>query len=199
MARRGRQRKSGAREPNGRLCRSRPAWDRGHELTLAHRAAVLAGADPRDPRASEPLGILYLRGELADPDLDADQAAEQGLARYTAGIKFARDHALVWNRHPDRPGRPRSQLGSFLPDRRGPGDYGTEDVDDQRRRERRLRSATARVYELGPYPLFVLEDVVVFQTRMAFMDQPRRPLFDTERSTIAALRSALATLVDEYR
>jgi hypothetical protein len=133
--------------------------------------------------ASEPLGILYLRGDLADPGLDAADASEQGRLRYDAGLRYARDHAIASNRHPGRPNpSPGSHLAAFL-------------TDD------RLRSATARVIALGPYPLFVLEDVAVYRVRMRFMDEERVPpyLLEAERLTIAALRSALGVLVREYR
>jgi hypothetical protein len=200
----GRPRKDGARERNGRLCRF-PCVDRGHEATIAHREAILGGADPRNPLAGECLGILYLRGDLADPGIDEKEAAEQSHARYLAGIRYGRDHAAVWNSSGQPNPNPRSVLGSFLPDDRGSSMAGFDDeeseTDYRRRRERRLRSATARLLVLGPYPIFVLDDVVVFLHRMRWMDEDRQPpyLLEAERSTLAALRVALGALVIEYR
>lgn len=202
-ARPGRPRKDGPRHPNGRLRWEPPADDKGHPLTLAHRTAQ--GIDARNPLASECLGILYLRGELADPGLDPDEAAEQGHHRYLAGMKYGRDHAAVWKSCPGRPNpSPPSHLGTFLPDDRHADDFDCDDDDletNYARRARQLRSATARLLILGPYPIYVLDDVVVYLHRMRFMDENRLPayLLTAEKATIAALRAALAALVQEYR
>jgi hypothetical protein len=201
----GRPRKQGDREPNGRLRRVACVNDRGHEALLAHRTAILGGADPHNPLAGECLGILYLRGDLADPGLDSVEAAEQGHQRYLAGIRYGRDHAAVWSGSGQPNPNPRSVLGSFLPDDRGPlagFDSDEEsDTDYRRRRARRLRRATARLLVFGPYPIFVLDDIVVYLHRMRFMDEDRQPpyVLEAERATIAALRVALGALVIEYR
>jgi hypothetical protein len=198
----GRPRKLGDREPNGRLRRF-PCVDRGHEATLAHRTAIIGGADPHNPLAGECLGTLYLRGDLADPGLDSVEAAEQGHQRYLAGIKYGRDHAAVWNGSGQPNPNPRSVLASFLPDDRPTPDIDcdAEDTNYRQRRVRRLRSATARLLVLGPYPIFVLDDIVVYLHRMRFMDEDRQPpyVLEAERATIAALRVALGLLVIEYR
>jgi hypothetical protein len=172
-------------------------------MTLAHRAIAVGGVKAADPLASECLGILYLRGDLADPGLDEGEAAEQSHARYLAGIRYARDHAAVWRLYPGRPNpRPRSILGAFLPATPADWDSDHEDPDtNYRRRARSQRRAIARLLLFGPYPIFVLEDVVVHLHRLRFMDEDRQPpyLLAAERSTIAALRVALGALVIEYR
>src|SRR5690349_11974487 len=89
----GRPRKAGPRKPCGRL---KEIYDHGHESTLARRAALVGEEHQGDNRAAYPLGVLWLRGLLADPGLSGQAAEEQAKARHDAGLAYARDYIIVW-------------------------------------------------------------------------------------------------------
>lgn len=113
MARRGRPRKTGARKPCGRL---QPAVDRGHDLTLAHRAEIVGRSRASDRHAGYPLGALYLRGLLADPwvsETNPEAAAEQNQDRHNAGAVYRMVHDRLWG---PREGA-RSNMGSLAASR----------------------------------------------------------------------------------
>lgn len=199
MAQRGRPRKGGKRQPDGSL-RSSPGVDRGHELTLAHRAQIIAGADPKDQRASYPLGILALRGDLADPDADKDEAEEQNHLRHQAGLIYAGLHAIVHGGNKT----PRSHLGSAIAGLSEPlSDLTDTDRDTiYRRSERRLRAAVAHVLIHGGRALHVLENTVVYEQGLRFMDTSnRRPpsAWEADARDTDCLRLALADCVQEFK
>lgn len=157
MARRGRPRKAGARQPDGSL-RSNPSTDKGHILILAHRAAVIAGADPHDSFAGYPLGILALRGEIDSAD-------------HEAGLKYAGLHAVVFGGS----NTPRSHLASAIGSLGGVGEVRSELSDDDRRTilrrcEKALREAVAHILLDGKRPLSVLENVVIYETAVYGQD-----------------------------
>jgi hypothetical protein len=104
----GRPRKLGERKLNGRL-RWQPEMDRGHEQMLAQRARLVGSADSREARAGYPLGVLALRGLLADPGCGRDRAKDQTEARLAAGVWFAADHAMSWGST-----QPRSHLADLV-------------------------------------------------------------------------------------
>jgi hypothetical protein len=173
-------------------------------LTLAHRAAIIAGGDPTDARAGYPLGILAMLGHLADPGVDAKEAEEQTYLRHQAGLRYAGYRMGAWAGS-DRPNpSPRSHLASFALATMGDETFlNLDEIDDldarQRRCEMREREARAHVLVYGQYPMFVLEDVVCDEHRMHFMDKPGGRLTAAERFTLAALRQALNVLVHDYK
>jgi hypothetical protein len=200
MAARGRPRKPGARQPNGRL-RWEPKIDRGHELTLLHRAELIRGADPKDQRSSYPLGIHALRGDLADPGIPFDEAAEQTDLRLQAGLTFAGLHAVVWNGLPGRPNPfPRSHLAFAIAG--ACAELCDLDDDDRatilRRCSTKLRGAWARLALYGPFAIYIVEEIVIYEHPMRFVEEGRQPLL-AERRQVEALRAGLAGLVREFR
>lgn len=133
--RRGRQRKTGDRHRNGRL-RYHPSTDVGHEMTLARRME-LAGADARDHRAGYPLGVLFLRRQLADPssgDYDGENAA-----RHDAGLRFAADHAVVFGVT-----TPKSHLASIV---KGIRSEASGELDTTGKAEARYRRKVAAMLD----------------------------------------------------
>jgi hypothetical protein len=207
LARPGRPRKSGERK-NGRLVRSYPSVDRGHPLTIAHRAELLiAGADPRDPRAGYALGRLELCGALADLGLNERDAAEQNYARAEAGRCFGALHAVVWN---GRPGRPspftRSHLAGLIASACEPlFDLADDDPETIKRRcGKQLREANARACVAGVsnHALRVLENVVIYEQGLRFADTSnRRPssAWLADQRDLSDLRLALGALVREFK
>lgn len=208
MAAHGRPRKDGARHPNGRLRQPYPSVDRGHPLTLAHRAELLiAGTDPRDPRAGYALGRLEMCGALADPGLDEKEAAEQNYQRGEAGRCFGALHAVVWN---GRPGRPnpfaRSHLASLIASACEPlFDLADDDPETIKRRcGKQLREANARACVAGVsnHALRVLEAVVLYEQGLRFINTAdRRPssAWRADQRDLMDLRLALGALVREFK
>lgn len=166
MARRGRPRKSGDRSPNGRLRSTQPGIDRGHELTLLQRARTLDGADPRDPRAATPLGILALRGKIDDDE-------------YLAGEAYEKIHQRFWGGMPGRPEpAPRSHLCQFIASS-CPVLWDIADVDPETARRRCGKTlqeceARLRVFCGSGHGFRILERTVVYHQPMRFMDTARR-------------------------
>ena len=166
VAKRGRPKKSGQRYPSGDL---RQLVDKGHELTLAHRAALVGAANARDYRAGFPLGILYLRKEI-------DQA------QFRAGEAFASLRAIAGPRRGavEDPEYPDAQAWGgdwrqFMPQAMTQSQLASLvagvipalvdiDEDDRRTRIRRcskqLREATAYILIDGKIGLDVLERVI---------------------------------------
>lgn len=142
VAKRGRPRKDGARKPCGRL---REVKDRGSELALAHRVAMVGTRNAVDLRAGYPLGILYLRGEL-------------DRAEHDAGLMFAGTRAIVYGSP-----TPRSHLAEFVESICGPGSlFGADRREEQdAKASRRLREATGYILIDGRRPLDVLQNVAV--------------------------------------
>lgn len=101
-------RKPGPRKRNGRL-RWQENTDKGHELVLAHRMALVGGSDCQEAKAGYPLGVLALRGYLSEPGVDCRTAEEQTTARLAAGVWFAADHAMAYGL-----GQPSSHLGDLV-------------------------------------------------------------------------------------
>jgi hypothetical protein len=189
MARRaGRPRKDGPRQPNGKLCPHRPGIGRGHDLTLAHRAIIIAGADPSDSRAGYPLGILLLRGDVDD-------------CEHEAGLIYAGLYAAVHGASKT----PRSHLASVVTGICESSSGLSDDDRDTiaRRRRHQLRKAVDLVLGYGgPRALHVLENTVVFEQGLRFMDtSSRRPpsASEADRRDVASLHLALGALVREYK
>jgi hypothetical protein len=186
MARRGgRPRKNGPRQPNGKLRQRRSIDDRGHDLTLAHRAIVIAGADPRDPRAGYALGILLLRGDIDESEHDA-------------GLIYAALFAAVHGAGTT----PRSHLAALIT-----GGTASSLTDEDRdainsRRRVQLRRAVDRVLVHGRRALDVLQNTVVFEQGLRFMDTSSRrtpSASEADRRDVASLHLALGALASEFR
>lgn len=186
MAQRGRPRKDGQRKPGGQL-RYANSIDRGHDLTLAHRAAIIAGANPKDQRAGYPLGVLRLRGEIDD-------------AEHQAGLIYAGLHAVVYGGSKT----PRSHLASIVASICAPlSDVGDDDRDTIHRRcAKQLREAVARLCIEGRRPMQVLENTVIYEHRMRFMETAsRRPAeaWVADMRDLDALKRALGALVSLFK
>lgn len=104
----GPQRKAGDRLKNGRL-RHEPAVDRGHEMTLQRRAALVGAANAGDPKAGYVVGRLALKGALADPGAGEKEGREQTVRRHNALVEFAAMHHRLWG-----PGTPPSHLKKLI-------------------------------------------------------------------------------------
>lgn len=191
-----RPRKSGPRHRNGRL-RHVAIDDPGHPMMLGHRAAV--GVDPLAQCAGYPLGILFLRGELADVGIGGQAADDQNAARHVAGLEFASLHASAHGMATTRSCLASMVAGNGLGNGRPSGADATE---RERRTHMRLNSAIGAVLDrAGAFALDVLQNVVIYQEPMRFMDPARNPLSDhgaaigvADKIEIAFLRRALEAL-----
>lgn len=151
-------------------------------MALAQRAAVIAGASPKDQRAGYPLGILALRGQI-------DHAEHQ------AGLIYGGLHAIVWGGSKT----PRSHLASVVADMHPSfSDLDDDDRDTIHRRcARQLREAVARLCLEGRRPMQILDNIVVYEHRLRFMDTVSRrseAAWAADRRDIAALKRALGAL-----
>jgi hypothetical protein len=156
-------------------------------LTLAHRAEIIAGGDPRDPRAGYPLGILALRGQICD-------------CEHRAGLIYAGLHAITYGNG----NTPRSHLASAIGGLCEPAsDLADSDRETIHRRcARQLRAAVARVLIHGGRALHVLENIAVFEHGLRFMDTAnRRPpaAWAADRRDLDCLNLALKALVAEFK
>jgi hypothetical protein len=157
-------------------------------MTLAHRAEIIAGADPKDSRAGYPLGILALRGDINEQE-------------HEAGILYAGLHAIVYGGGLT----PRSHLASAIAGLCDVlSDLSTADLETMHRRcEKQLRGAVAHILVYcDRHGLSVLENVVVFEQGLRFMDTSnRRPpsAWAADRRDIASLHLALGAIIAEFR
>lgn len=188
MAKRGRSRKSALRQPNGRI--RHPSIDRGHEVVLDRRASLIAGADPRDARAGYPLGILALRQQLG-------ATPEENDGRHRAGLIYAALHAIACGRG----NATRSHLANIVVGELSvPSQGKTEEWQSSCRSQ--FERAVAAVREVSRRAFSVLENIVIYEHPMRFMDTARRrtpAAWQADARDLAALRAALETLAVEFR
>lgn len=189
-------RKDAPRKRNGRLRHVTPL-DRGHEITLQRRAALTSEAGEHDQRAGYPLGILAMRGELADPGANSpDDAAEENRRRHQAGLMYAGLHAVVYGVK-----SPRSHMAALLTGLGG-GDGRGPDNDRAGSAARLRETVEVVVSNAGRRGFDVLENIVVYERPMRFMDTAHRrteAAWEADRRDKAALRGALAALVRLFK
>lgn len=90
-------RKAGERYPNGQLKWKAAPPDRGHEMTLQHRAEQVGEANAADPRAGYVLGQMCLLGALTDPkDPDRDRRSQDARRRHDALVRYEAEHHFLW-------------------------------------------------------------------------------------------------------
>jgi hypothetical protein len=185
-----RPRQSGERYRCGKLKRLRhaqPSVDRGSDYLLSHRAAMVGADNARDPRAGYPLGVARLRGIVCQAHLEA-------------GLRYALLSSIVWG-----PGRTEaSHLGKLQPDEPGGAEYSRWPRDPaeyarwRARKEVEWREAVAAVRSLpNSRPFHLLENVIVYEHRMRFLDNERRRTpgaFRVDLAHRAALDEALGAL-----
>jgi hypothetical protein len=167
----GRTRLAGDRHPCGRLVQAPlPA------PKLIEKRRYIVGDDlAMDPRASYPLGILNLRGLI-------------GGANHAAGLRYAAEHHLVFGR-----GAPRSYLARLIG---GRGVAPPQQRIDQAKAA--LEAANAILLAMPTRrPYHVLQNIVVYERPMRFMDltRPRTPAaWVADQRDLGALREATEVL-----
>jgi hypothetical protein len=185
---RGRPRKNGQRERNGRLKRKpQNLLDRGNEYAIRQRASLVGNGYAHDPRAGYPLGVLMLQGAIETCEHDA-------------GLRYALLSTIVWGN-----GRtPPSSLANLIPSLpdadRQPSEPAQREAWRARKRTE-LDKAVARVRELPTSrPFRVLEDVVVYEHRPRFLGNgiPRqtRQAMQADIVDANALCAALSALAE---
>lgn len=178
-------RKEGERQPNGRL-RYRQKLDRGNDVTLEQRSIMVGRNLAASAYAGYPLGVLKLKGLLADEKLQGqpEKSAAQNEERFRAGLNFAAHHAIVWG---GGPARPKSHLLAAIEGiRRGKGVDAepTKFVLDAAERYGRMVAAVRLLPgPSNPFPFHILE-------RIALADE-----FALTALELDALRRALHALV----
>lgn len=197
----GRPRNDGVREPNGRARRmARRAGfqrDYGTDESLARRAALVGGfpdpdepkrnCDPADKRAGYPLGILYLRGDISEPE-------------YDEGLRYTRLHLALFGAGSTSSCLAALQIGH-------PDDIplDREPLSDKKREklmhqfETELDEASAALHTLPTRrPYSVLCNLALYDRPMRFMDTSRRrtpEATQADQRDLEALKLALDTLV----
>lgn len=143
MARRGRHRKDGPRQPNGRINHPPDRPSEAHLLALgcnpedrrincvAQARRIAAGANPKDEKSSTVLGLM-----LARKLIDRDQ--------YTAGIIYEGNQTRL-GKMVGGPNRTRSELASFLADSAPAVYYGIDDDDQGKKSYQRCRVVEAEI------------------------------------------------------
>lgn len=178
--------KAGPRFPCGKL---RYQIDRGHATVLAHRDRLIGGGEGsgRDPRAGYPLGILYARGLLMHGD-------------HTAGLRYAGLHAIVWGGNKT----PASHLANVIAGISHPpiADLSSHDAIVARCASE-LGEAIGALTRLGTRrPLHILENIVVYERPMRFMDTARArtpAAWQADQRDLDALRDATGTLAELWK
>jgi len=176
-------RKDGPRKADGRL-KYEPGIDQGHDATLERRACLVGSADARDPRAGYPLGVLLLRGLLADPDMAGDAAKDQARERHDAGLRYAADHAIVFG-----PRTPKSHLAAIIDGirHRAASDGRPESkiaLDAGERYGRKVAAVRLLPPPSNPFPHHVLDRIAIEEK------------FSLTQPDLEALRRALDALID---
>lgn len=174
-------RKEGKRHKNGKL-KYKPAQDLGNEAARARRIALVGEDKARQQKAGWSLGVLELRGYLADPGLTGIEAETQAADRYLAGEQFVADHVRVF-------GLQTPKAVDLLNGRAGRGEAGEATEADQKvfARYSRKSAAVRKLMRGGmiAFPILV---------RVTVGDE-----FPQSEPEMAALRGALAVLVQHRR
>jgi len=161
--------------------------DRGHDYVIEKRAALIDG-DGRDELAGYPLGILFARRLILRGD-------------HKAGKRYAALSAAVWGSGRNSP----SYLGKIVASVRNVDDPIPETdplkIEASMHRARhQLDEAVAAVRALpSSRPFHVLENIVVYERPMRFMDSERRRSAEgwrADQADIDALQLALGTLAE---
>jgi hypothetical protein len=122
-------RKAGERYPNGQLKWRAAPPDKGHEMTLAHRADQVGEANAADPMAGYVLGQLFLLGALTDPkDPDRDRASQDARRRHDTLVGYAAKHHFIWG----DPEKVPSHLGNLMAGMRAPPSPTAEESNEER-------------------------------------------------------------------
>jgi hypothetical protein len=172
MARRGRSRKPGSRQPNGQL--RRPADEPELGGVARRRIAVLelSGAD-HDQRASYPLGVIRARGLIREVE-------------HNAGLEYERLHRRV-----EMPRNPHSCLGAMMPSGEGAISIAAGPSPQTQALYLRIREALKGA---GTRTWSQTRDVVIFHHWPRFLDTARRrppAAWQADRRDLAALVSGL--------
>jgi hypothetical protein len=197
----GRPRHNSVREPNGRARRqarkSGFQRDYGTDESLARRAMMVGGfpdpaepkrnCDPADKRAGYPLGILYLRGDITEPE-------------YDEGLRYTRLHVALFGS-----GSTNSCLGTLQVDNPDDIPSPSDWLDDAKREklihrlEIELDEASSALHALPTRrPYSILCNLALYDHPMRFMDTSRRRTPEASQADardLAALKLALDTLV----
>lgn len=141
----------------GRPKKNRPDIDYGTPELVAKRAHLAGGADPA--YAEHPLGILFVRGYLADTH-------EQSRRMYAAGMEFG----LLWGRV-FKPPFAQSLMAQFVPG----GEGGIWDESTVAESEARLKRIVTFLKERAVYDALV-NAVVYRRTNPRTLDKLRTAL-----------------------
>ncbi|SLN31952.1 hypothetical protein [Oceanibacterium hippocampi] len=182
MARRGRPRKSGLREPNGRL--ALVAEDRGTVENQRRRAWLAQGADPA--LTSYPLGILLANDAISD-------AQHQAGCRYAWLFSIAIGRASTAAQSFDRLERGTRRIPTGALEAMEP----TSSDDWRAAREREFREAAAELVSTGRQVKALIDETVIYQhcPRWLF---PKIPT-NTDVTEARALLLGLDTLGRHFR
>ena len=163
MARPGRKRKGGPREPNGRLQRERARPDHGTPEQQARRARAAQGARPE--LASYPLGVLLASGCITE-------------TQHLAGCHYAWLHQVVFGR---------ASAGAVRYDRE-PGRAMPEDPDDKwlAAREAELRQIERRLAAAGLWNYKrALDSLAVYEVEPRWMRPLLPRVMDIQEGEVA--------------
>lgn len=181
MARRGRKRRDGRREPSGRLERQPPDTPE-HTPAARRRVVALGKSAALDPRSAFAWGQLLVLRALST-------------AEYLAGLQFARDHRALF---PQR--TPPSCLGHLVP--AGEGTIALPVADDYAARARsRYEAAVAAGRAADPRGWRELVNVLIYDRPPDWLDSARQRTPAGHAAAArdhAALRRAAAALLAIY-
>lgn len=178
----GRRRKSGPRHPNGELVHGP---DRGTPELQVYRAMLVG--DPRDPRASYPLGILWARGKILEAD-------------HRAGLTYAALRVLAIGMARDRIP---SHLAIIVT---GLGSRSSPAPDDPKtwriKYERQFGAVRQVLRQRGSRVLHVTDNIALYERPLRFMDSARSrspSAWLADERDVEALEDGLAALCGYFQ
>jgi hypothetical protein len=172
MARHGRSRKPGSRQPNGRVRRSRQQPDLTGIAQRRIAAVELSGAE-HDQKAENPLGVIRLRGLIREVE-------------HNAGLEYERLHRRV-----EQPRTPPSCLGAMQPAGEGAISIGNAPSPQTEALYKRIREALKAA---GTRPWSQVQNIVIYKHWPRFLDTARRrppAAWKADERDLAALVSGL--------